>query len=573
MAPADKTKTYDNTPTFMWTAITDVSLPVTYDLQVDNDNDFLSPEINVTGLTDNTYTPPSELANGNYSWRVCARDNASNAGAWSQSWALLINSTPHDATVTLVPVNSKPGISIDYMLTVMDNATGDNIDNVILKVPLDENGNALYRVVGIISAPPGWTSVVPEIDNFGYARKVRWWTDNAWAHIAAGTSENFIFTASTPLYDGIYTWTCGTKDVINYMDNDNFTTRVDNVPPPAPTLSEPADGTKTTDNTPTFKWMAVDDNSTPVTCTIQVDNDNDFSSPEIDVSGLTDNAYTPPVALAGDNYSWRVRAVDNAGNLSTFSSTWTLTIVPILRGVKVSISPSYQGGAPYTWLEYIVTVINTGNVLDNYALTVNDNENWGPTVSPTSLTVPAGENRTLTLSVVIPENAVPCTEDNITVIATSQADNTVKDNASCIAHAVTPWAGTVKFKLENLYKVSLEKDLQLNTGSKLVVKFYTYTGDNQGESVIEDFAPPITILENENVPHPLGEPVEIARLVLTTNDTENVISTIASFTATKGVLANRYLAIKLEYVKPGADKPALANEYLKIKTQYVKAPS
>jgi len=136
------------------------------------------------------------------------------------------------------------------------------------------------------------------------------------------------------------------------------------------------------------------------------------------------------------------------------------------------------------------------------------------------------------------------------------------------------WTGTATFKLENMYKVDLVKDLQLNTGSTLVVKFYTYTGDNQGMSVIENFVPPITILENENVPHPSGlVPVEIVRLVLTTGNTANEISTIASFTATRSVLASRYLKIKSDYVKPGADKPALAAEYSKIKSQYVKAPS
>ena len=135
--------------------------------------------------------------------------------------------------------------------------------------------------------------------------------------------------------------------------------------------------------------------------------------------------------------------------------------------------------------------------------------------------------------------------------------------------------GTVTFRFENLYKVSLEKDnLWLYDGRKLVVKFYTYDNMFQAENVIhENFALPWRVVpENENVPHPSGLPVEIARLVLTTDDTANEISTIASFTATRSVLANRYLAVKLEYVKPGADKPALADEYLKIKTQYIKAP-
>ena len=49
-----------------------------------------------------------------------------------------------------------------------------------------------------------------------------------------------------------------------------------------------------------------------------------------------------------------------------------------------------------------------------------------------SLMVPA------TLTLTIPENAASCTEDNITVIATSQVDNTVGAENSCIAHAVEP---------------------------------------------------------------------------------------------------------------------------------------
>lgn len=57
-------------------------------------------------------------------------------------------------------------------------------------------------------------------------------------------------------------------------------------------------------------------------------------------------------------------------------------------------------------------------------------------LTKSSLEVPPGENKTTTLSVTIPGNAAHCTRDNVTVTATSQRDNTVKDNANCIAHAV-----------------------------------------------------------------------------------------------------------------------------------------
>ncbi|MBA7602999.1 hypothetical protein ES703_10099 [subsurface metagenome] len=114
--------------------------------------------------------------------------------------------------------------------------------------------------------------------------------------------------------------------------------------------------------------------------------------------------------------------------------------VPIY-GVGVSISPSDQSASLGATLEYTVSVINQGNVADNYALTVSDNAGWGPTLSDNSLTIPAGENGSATLTVVIPENALDDAEDNITVTATSQTDNTASASASCIAEALVTASG------------------------------------------------------------------------------------------------------------------------------------
>ena len=114
--------------------------------------------------------------------------------------------------------------------------------------------------------------------------------------------------------------------------------------------------------------------------------------------------------------------------------------VPIY-GVGVSISPSDQSASLGATLEYTVSVINQGNVADNYALTVSDNAGWGPTLSDNSLTIPASENGITTLTVVIPENALDGIEDNITVTATSQTDNTASDSAGCIAEALVTASG------------------------------------------------------------------------------------------------------------------------------------
>ena len=125
-------------------------------------------------------------------------------------------------------------------------------------------------------------------------------------------------------------------------------------------------------------------------------------------------------------------------------------LAEVEHGVEVSISPSENSGIPSTTLNYTVTVTNAGNVSDNYDISVSDNAvpSWAPSLSDNLLVnVQPGENRVVTLSVTIPENAKHRAEDNIIVTATSQENTDVSDFDTCIAHvteAVAPSAPTLK---------------------------------------------------------------------------------------------------------------------------------
>ncbi|MBN1999718.1 fibrobacter succinogenes major paralogous domain-containing protein [candidate division KSB1 bacterium] len=57
-----------------------------------------------------------------------------------------------------------------------------------------------------------------------------------------------------------------------------------------------------------------------------VDNSIDFSSPEIDKSGLTATTYTSDISLADGTYFWHVRARDKYGNLSRWSDVQSFAI-------------------------------------------------------------------------------------------------------------------------------------------------------------------------------------------------------------------------------------------------------
>jgi len=239
----------------------------------------------------------------------------------------------------------------------------------------------------------------------------------------------------------------------------------------------------------------------------------------------------------------------------------------------VEVTPDYQNGTPGSTLDYTITVTNMGNVDDNYGLAVSDNADWGLTVSPTSLMVPAGENRTATLSVTIPENALHCTEDNILVTTTSMENAEVRDNYSCVAHAAF-WTGSATFSLENLYAVRLDKDLWLYQGSKLVVKFYNYDNTYENEVVIDNFTPPWHVEENENVAYP-GENIGIkkAKLLLVDNE-NNEISKIKGWETIRDDLWKRLMEIRSRWPYAGTlERDALWAEIMGIRSQWPYAPS
>jgi hypothetical protein len=77
-----------------------------------------------------------------------------------------------------------------------------------------------------------------------------------------------------------------------------------------------------------------------------------------------------------------------------------------------------------------------GNVTDDYTLSATDNSGWSLSL-PSSVTdvVPA-EDRTVTLTVVIPDNAADNDSSTITVTATSRENTAVENSATCTARCV-----------------------------------------------------------------------------------------------------------------------------------------
>jgi hypothetical protein len=262
--PANRSDTCDTTPTFSWGSVAGAS---DYIIEIDDDASFASPEVSGYVL-DTTYTVPSDhpLTAGTYHWRVHAQSGC-GAGPSSTAWTLTINDAPGTAPVPIGPADgaetcdTKPSFSWQQLA-----------------------GATSYRI--FVDNDASFAS--PEIDE---------------------TISATSFTASTDLAPGVYHWKVQASNVCG--DGPASASRALTIqsPPPATTLSAPADGSDTCDLTPTFQWNSV---AGATYYQLYVDDDPGFSSPEISVD-QAGTSYAPSTALAPATYHWRVMAANACG--------------------------------------------------------------------------------------------------------------------------------------------------------------------------------------------------------------------------------------------------------------------
>jgi len=272
--------------------------------------------------------------------------------------------------------------------------------------------------------------------------------------------------------------------------------------PGKPVLASPENGTSTSNTTPTFTWRV---GAGATYHRIEVGNDPNFLSP-IDnvVRGATDNTWTKTGNgyAAGIHY-WRVWAINSAGE-SCSENTWSFTVATRV-GVSISISPDSQENQRGGTLTYTATVWNTGNFVDNYTLTVNDNAglypSWGPTLDNYRFdNVPPGENRVTTLRVAVSWYSPPGTRDNMTIRATSAENANVWAENSCIAYSpvedVYPHSVLVTISLDYISRLRGRAiDYQV-MAKNIGWKNSTYMLENQGDNSSWPLSISPTLLEN-----------------------------------------------------------------------------
>lgn len=110
-----------------------------------------------------------------------------------------------------------------------------------------------------------------------------------------------------------------------------FTFTMESTPPLTPVPLLPETGVKA-ESPVYFDWEDVTDDSLPVTYTLQIATDKDFTSIVLEKKGLTKSEYTIteaeklPSTKKEAPYYWRVKAIDGASNVSEWTGTGSFYI-------------------------------------------------------------------------------------------------------------------------------------------------------------------------------------------------------------------------------------------------------
>ena len=365
-APAKNALLTDATPDFSWQAVSGLAEPYTYEIQIDDDSRFRTPQVSeiVSGLT---FTPTVDLPDGRWFWRVRAVNSYGAGGKWSSSSKFTVDVVPPDAPTLRRPGDAthafnpkfqwnKVATAKRYRIQISDSDTFANllvdaeIGSTTYRLP--KSGPVLelttyyWRVqaedvagnIGDFSAVFSFNNTLPKNPADGsfttntrprfqwnrYSGAVAYQlevaTDPAFDPADIVIDETFT-NAKTTSYSvprgadlplAIYYWRVNVDTGAGMTESPfYFTLIVSPKPPKAPVLSTPVKNSTVNTATPDFTWQAVTGAGEPFSYEIQIDNDSRFRS--VDQSSVEVAPSYTADPLAAGRWFWRVRAVNNLG--------------------------------------------------------------------------------------------------------------------------------------------------------------------------------------------------------------------------------------------------------------------
>lgn len=285
IAPASGATQQIRLPSFSWNPS---NFATTYQLRVDNNADFSSPEVSIdTPLTSITLTGTPLNAATTYFWRVTAVNTLGTAVSTPGSSSFTTYTTAPASFDLTSPANGVTGqpllVSFSWQSTPLAES---------YTITIDDNADFSSPFESATVVTTNYSNVTP----FSSLNTYHW---RVVANNVIGS------TASNPA-------------------SRSFT--VQGAVPGAFNLLSPADGPNINTATPTLDWS---DSGGAATYTVQVDDLQDFSSPEINQTGVVASQFPVPAGVLQNQtrYYWRVFAVNAFGTTQAAPSNRSFGVV------------------------------------------------------------------------------------------------------------------------------------------------------------------------------------------------------------------------------------------------------
>ena len=313
-SPSEAQHTKDTLPIFMWFAVSDAA---GYEFEVDNNADF-SSSVEKVELNALMYKVTIALSpDGFYLWHVRAKDAAGNLCDWSDSRQVIIDTTPPAS-----PILRKP----DDNSETSDSTPEFDWDDVVVDAKFYE---------------------IQVDDNTDFSRP----------EAADTTLETSVYVVPNDkaLKDSTYSWRVRSRDAAGnksaWAGPRKVTIRT--TTPGTPQPITPESGKAINDNTPSFTWTTVAGSG--IKYVLQVDNNADFFSAEINRPNISNPRFDTTRALSEGPQYWRVRARNAAGTPGDWSPAVSFiidTMVPPAPMLTAPINTEVNSDRPtFSWTQ------------------------------------------------------------------------------------------------------------------------------------------------------------------------------------------------------------------------------
>ncbi|MEW5766330.1 MAG: right-handed parallel beta-helix repeat-containing protein [bacterium] len=321
------TSTDDGNPPETYAWVISHGEELRYDLQIaPMETGWSSPIVDVTELTQPTYT--AALADGNYMWRVRARDCAGNISPW-KTQVFIIDTIPPCTPELLSPSN---GIALPDTTPLFDWA--DVTDPNIISYNIQVDTESSFTAPLVIDQ---WNTGTPPVSSYQTAdsealdnRVIYYWRVTAYDK-AGNQCASQVWSFNPEMEAPADPVLLSPFGCVSYRD-EGYAVEPDISPSvfsgTGGPLSRPFSRTR-----PTFYWEDTDTQQRTISYIFELvkakdAGDPDFIDPDVSVSGLTESQYTLPPAyeLNEGHYYWRVIAVDDAGNRSNGGNMMVFTV-------------------------------------------------------------------------------------------------------------------------------------------------------------------------------------------------------------------------------------------------------